>query len=514
MYRTKIQVFEELPPLAWLVGFDGDTVTACLGPSVEAQQYHTRLHVFEGAWDGPFPQFDYASAENFFGSGFTCTDRQIHFSTPTHTLDRIYFARHAGSMMASNSLAYLCNRSGLRLRPGTGISARHASVIKGINDFDQVIYEDEETRLEQLAYSNASLDLKSQNLEFHRKHQPSKFSSFHEYQTYLSDTYDKILKNAADQDRKRKYHALTTISSGYDSTACAAIAAPLGCKSSITISSSRDGESDSGAEIAERLGISCKVLPRALPTNLNGFTEAEFVASGCGGDSVLAGFSEHLPGTVLSTGFNGGRIWSLDHTPSDDIKRGDASGSGLTEFRLKNDFIHAPVPFIAGTRHEDLLKIAHSPEMSAYRVGGKYDRPVPRRLVEDAGIPRSMFGQKKRAILFLLSSQERALSPKIRQEAYSIISNRAGKIRSFQEKLHELPRQLNAAVWKVGFHLSTTNLSVPYKFGKAICLLTSRIDQKYEHVLPFNMLNDAIFIFSLEKTSERYAFGEAQTKTK
>jgi hypothetical protein len=35
--------------------------------------------------------------------------------------------------------------------------------------------------------------------------------------------------------------------------------------------------------------------------------------------------------------------------------------------------------------------------MEPYRVGGHYDRPIPRRLAEEAGIPRGRFGVTKRA---------------------------------------------------------------------------------------------------------------------
>jgi hypothetical protein len=36
--------------------------------------------------------------------------------------------------------------------------------------------------------------------------------------------------------------------------------------------------------------------------------------------------------------------------------------------------------------------------MKPWRIGGDYDRPVPRRLVESAGVPRELYGQNKKAI--------------------------------------------------------------------------------------------------------------------
>jgi hypothetical protein len=44
--------------------------------------------------------------------------------------------------------------------------------------------------------------------------------------------------------------------------------------------------------------------------------------------------------------------------------------------------------------------------MAPWSVGGSYDRPIPRRIVESAGIPRRLVGQRKRAVLQKLSVPE------------------------------------------------------------------------------------------------------------
>jgi hypothetical protein len=41
--------------------------------------------------------------------------------------------------------------------------------------------------------------------------------------------------------------------------------------------------------------------------------------------------------------------------------------------------------------------MAESGEMRPYQVGGRYDRPVPRRIAEEAGVPRGSFGTEKKA---------------------------------------------------------------------------------------------------------------------
>jgi hypothetical protein len=46
----------------------------------------------------------------------------------------------------------------------------------------------------------------------------------------------------------------------------------------------------------------------------------------------------------------------------------------------------------------DPLEVGHlsrSAEMAPWSVGGDYDRPLPRRIVEEAGVPRTAFAQRK-----------------------------------------------------------------------------------------------------------------------
>ena len=84
-------------------------------------------------------------------------------------------------------------------------------------------------------------------------------------------------------------------------------------------------------------------------------------------------------------------MWERTIHPTPDIKRGDISGSSLGEFRLVRDFVHVPVPFIGCRRHEDVWRISNAAGMQPYSIGGHYDRPVARRLLESAGVPRDAF---------------------------------------------------------------------------------------------------------------------------
>jgi hypothetical protein len=100
---------------------------------------------------------------------------------------------------------------------------------------------------------------------------------------------------------------------------------------------------------------------------------------------------------VLFTGCHGDTMWEKQKVPSDVIKRGDLDGGSLGEYRRRVDFIHLPLPYIGALRHGDVVAISNSAEMMPYSVGGDYDRPIPRRILEEAGVPRAAFGQAKKA---------------------------------------------------------------------------------------------------------------------
>jgi hypothetical protein len=71
------------------------------------------------------------------------------------------------------------------------------------------------------------------------------------------------------------------------------------------------------------------------------------------------------------------------------------SGSGLAEIRLHAGFINAAIPFIGARRTESIRRISQGDDMRPWSIGGNYDRPIPRRICEEAGLPRNAFGMQK-----------------------------------------------------------------------------------------------------------------------
>jgi hypothetical protein len=65
------------------------------------------------------------------------------------------------------------------------------------------------------------------------------------------------------------------------------------------------------------------------------------------------------------------------------------------------------VPFWAARKIGQVRRISHSEEMRPFLIpGAEYNRPIPRRIIEEAGIPREAFGFRKTAT-DLLTWQER-----------------------------------------------------------------------------------------------------------
>jgi hypothetical protein len=64
--------------------------------------------------------------------------------------------------------------------------------------------------------------------------------------------------------------------------------------------------------------------------------------------------------------------------------------------------VHLPVPYINCRRWKSIQKLSRSPEMRPYHFGNPYNKPIARRLGEEAGASRESFGVRKRAANVML----------------------------------------------------------------------------------------------------------------
>jgi hypothetical protein len=114
-------------------------------------------------------------------------------------------------------------------------------------------------------------------------------------------------------------------------------------------------------------------------------------------------------------GVHGGTIWKRNsQSAGRSIAGGDNTGFDLTELRLRVGFIPMAVAYIGITSYPSIHRISNSTEMRPWTLGNGYDRPIPRRLLEECGIERRLFGWKKRAAAVVVSEEglENTMSPR------------------------------------------------------------------------------------------------------
>lgn len=403
------RLHSEMPRMAWLARCSASGNFVDHGADVEVR----RNGFFEGAWSGRFDDWDFASTGTVAGSGAVNTPDGVLFVTPSHTLEGIYYHQGARGLTASNSIVLILKFLGSLDQHDPHFGSRMASIVRGSRTFFRHVATTEQGPVYRAVAHN--LHFSSTN-EISERPKPNgySFADFGEYRAALSREISLLFENAASPQRERTYRPLSTCSSGYDSTACLVLARELGCRNSVTLRMGEGKSDDSGEHIAQKLGVRVSVFERRHPcgaeTRLN-----EFIASGMGGEDVAySAFQDEVAGSVLLTGFHGDKIWSKHASPSDCLERGDVSGASLGEFRLRCGFVHLPVPFIAGVHHGRIAEISNAPEMAPYSIGGWYDRPIPRRIAEDAGIERSAFGTVKMAASITFFARKDLQPPELR----------------------------------------------------------------------------------------------------
>ena len=96
--------------------------------------------------------------------------------------------------------------------------------------------------------------------------------------------------------------------------------------------------------------------------------------------------------------------------------------AGLREFRLHAGIVLVHVPTIGAIHAARIHEITRSTEMAPWVLGTEYDRPVPRRIVEDAGVPRTAFGQ---TAWNTIDVQTPELARRLRSTSYATFVERA-----------------------------------------------------------------------------------------
>lgn len=400
------------PALAWVCKVEREPASVRTWCGSRVEQIGNAI--FEAAWDGSVAPITLDSSSLVIGTGFILREKNITFVPSSNTVDRIWFIKEKFGGWVSNSLSALLATSGAQLRDDYFLYNRDlATIVHGIDRYKQHVPL-KNGEAEVIYYQNLVFDWDNWRREDKTDHTPS-FDTFDAYYTYLLDTASRLASNATTRHRKFPLELLTTISTGYDSPTAAVVAKHAGCRKALTLTRARSRfhRSDSGMRIADRLNLECDAYD-----NHKAITSEPYFWSVLGepADANLSVFQFPDAPSVLFTGFNGGILWDIqEHKLSNRCVRKDLTGLGLCEYRLHAQFLHCPVPFWGIMRAAEIQKLSISPSLKPWSIGGKYNRPICRRIVEDAGVPRDWFGIKKKATTLSPHAERRPITRDARE---------------------------------------------------------------------------------------------------
>jgi hypothetical protein len=392
-----------ISPLAWCLRYKSGESTALLvhGSWVECKE---RSFV-EGAWSGNYLENHFIDAQTLTGSGGELTERGLVLATSTNTIFPIFMLAEKDILFASNSLPFLLAASGNDV--DTEYPFYDADMLQDVQGLrkDFIALPTQNGMLVKVHYHCNLFIGHDGSVQKLNKSAPPPFRDFSEYYRYLTEQVEGVIANAQDAARKTvRYAPLATISTGYDSPACAVLGKKAGCKRAITFTTAatHNGtppESDSGKEIGRFLGMDVKEYEPMEYLNRNDYPEIEFMCMGVGGaEMTFASVEPELPKSILLTGILGDLVWNrTEEDVGSQIVKHDSSGVSFAEFRLRIGFLCLPIPFIGCLQHPSIHEISNAEEMQPWSIpNSSYDRPIPRRIAEEAGIPRSSFGQRKK----------------------------------------------------------------------------------------------------------------------
>jgi hypothetical protein len=411
--RLRCREVPDLPKLAWIASLDlasGELVVDH-GRAVERRDEW----LVEGVWDGDFAAGDFHVSDHFFGSGIRVQGAAVYFVPSGALVDRLLYCRERDHLLVSNSLPLLLARTGARLARGHDYRRECYAIRRGVAGYEPefAVAHPEISAFTQLY--DECLVVEEGRLAHVATRAAPPIASFDDYHTRTAGALGRLRDNARSPARRAPLSLFATISSGYDSAAAAVLVRDLGVSACFTSGRSnshwpswlaRHAAVDDGKPIADRLGLRSIYLDPRL-SRIGEADELFFLAASCAPAGLvfhsMASHVSALPGpAVLFTGFLGDEVWEETWERSyhyAGIVRGDTSALTLSEIRLHSGFINVAVPALCARRIQDVAALTESPEMAPWRLGTEYDRPIPRRLVEEAGVPRRLFARRKKAVV-------------------------------------------------------------------------------------------------------------------
>ena len=498
----------ELPKLAWLceVQQAKHIAVAHVGASVET----TGRFFVEGVWAGPYRQGSFHRTECFFGSGAVVEEDSICFVSSTATTDALYYRQYTHTVTVSNSLPFLLAHTADHLDPYCfEYDMINESIIHGIDAYQPSIPTCN-GHVVRLLFRN--LRITEHSVDTVSKPLPPPFQCYEEYFDHLRRNYALIVTNCRSLDRREPMPVFSTQSRGYDTTAVNSIASAYGIDKVFTCVQAkgnypfanrdrRSQRNDDGTNIARQLGLDCIPIDRRRFERDFRLEYLYYAAQNTSQDANLLDINDHVTRpTILLTGVLG-EIWypreSSYRGPGGDLftpelKRGDLGGHGVSEVRLTVGFVQVAIPYIGAQRRAEIVTITESAAMDRWRLNVDYDRPIARRIAEEAGVSREIFGQVKMASVVEFVNPQVPWQRDLRTEYLDFLAD-SGLLPRWRRPIFPLVRRLNEAM----AHRPKTRWYLEK-------LLSKVMGRKPHGIQLWRHLNGAIFCFAVNKRIRDY----------
>lgn len=413
--RFKYEKVDGWPRLAWAARIQrgSDLVRVLHGPWVETKD----SWFCEAAWDGAFAEGGFDQTDIIAGSGGRIRGQALRFLSSGSNLDRLHSFLDSEGFLVSNSYACLLAVAGARADPCFREYADRIETYRFAFFGEYARELPSSMGPVRLTYF-ADLEWDGNTLfERAKPHADRSFKDFGDYRSFLQRTMAGITMNARDPARFQPFEVLCPISKGYDSPTLAVLAREVTPLTTFTFPKDRKGLDDSGEQMASRLDLPCEVVEREAYRETQ-LPEIPFIAGSAGVGDIAFKAAEHLlQGKLLFNGVGAVPLWVRRRMPpGPELAVGDGALLGLTEFRLWSGFLNCSVPCWGVRQISDIQAISQSAEMAEWDIGGNYNKPICRRIIEESGIPRGTFATGKSGVSHVYEARRDFLLPASRQD--------------------------------------------------------------------------------------------------
>jgi hypothetical protein len=387
------RIIPEWPKLAWVaqLGHGAKNIAVLHGSAVETSSDWCA----EAVWAGPFSDGGFDQTDLVFGTGIRCRQDRVVFVASGTMMDRLWHCHLNEQVYVSNSMPALLACADLSLlndysQYPDDIATMRLGPAKCNRSIPTDRCDLHVTYFHNLVWNRSSVE------EIAKQDCSPDFAQYADYFEFIVNVARRLNENYSDRSRTHRIVPQSSVSRGYDSCAAAAIAREAGCTLAVTIenASSLLPRSDSGREVAEHLGIGCRSFRHT--TAAYRLEETVWAAAGQPAGLNLTVIDYPEPLCLFFTGYHGDILWwrrVLDR--SEPCAVPTVAGLSLSEFRLHQGIFHCVVPFWGGRKAQQIEQVTFAREMDPWTLGGDYDRPIPRRILEESGVPRKSFGMRK-----------------------------------------------------------------------------------------------------------------------